>query len=283
LLRDQLTGRTNRQARSHQEARFSVVIVTILWYSAALAAQHVTTSSESVLTFDVVSIKSLNGIARARMPGARQSQGRFARAAVTLRQLVQYAYDMQPLQVTGGPAWVSTSRFQVDARTERATTPAQMRAMVRQMLAERFALKAHTDVRERPIYRMVAARRDGKLGPSIYRIDAAECGGSNPQPCDLAVWSGGLTSSGMRLQQLAVTLFNRSQTTGVDRPVIDQTGLEGMFGFTLMFSPFNTAPHLSDYPSIFTALREQLGLKLESARGPVELLVIDSVEQPTPN
>ena len=105
-------------------------------------------------------------------------------------------YDVQPSQVTGGPAWVSTSRFQVDARTERTTTPAQMRAMVRQMLAERFALKAHTDVRERPIYRMVVARRDGKLGPSIYRIDDAECGGSNPQPCDLAVWSGGLTSWG---------------------------------------------------------------------------------------
>jgi uncharacterized protein (TIGR03435 family) len=190
---------------------------------------------------------------------------------------------MQPLQVTGGPAWVSTSRFQVDARTERTTTPAQMRTMVRQMLAERFALKAHTDVRERPIYRMVVARRDGKLGPSIYRIDDAECGGSIPRPCDLAVWSGGLTSSGMGLQQLAVTLFNRSQTTGVDRPVVDHTGLAGMFGFTLMFSSFTTVPHVSDDPSIFTALREQLGLKLEPARGPVELLVIDSVEQPTPN
>jgi uncharacterized protein (TIGR03435 family) len=216
------------------------------------------------------------------MPGARQSQGRFARASTTLQQLVQYAYDVQPLQVTGGPAWVSTSRFQVDARTERTTTPEQMRAMVRQMLAERFALKVHTDVRERPIYRMVMANRDGKLGRSIYRVDEGECGGSNPQPCDLSAWSGGLMSSGMGLQQLALALFNRSQTTGIDRPVIDHTGLAGMFGFTLMFSPFNTA-HVSDHPSIFTALRDQLGLKLEPARGPVELVMIDSVEQPTPN
>jgi uncharacterized protein (TIGR03435 family) len=263
--------------------RAAAAMIAILSFSAVFAAQESPTGNATVLAFDVVSIKSLAGIARARMPGARQSQGRFARAAVTLRELIQYAYDVQPLQVTGGPAWVSTSRFQVDARTERTTTPAQMRAMMRRMLAERFALKAHTDVRERPIYRMVVARRDGKLGPLIYRIDDAECGGSNPQPCELAAWSGGLTSSGMGLQQLALALFNRSQATGVDRPVIDQTGLEGMFGFTLMFSPFNTAPHLSDYPSIFTALREQLGLKLESARGPVELLVIDSVEQPTPN
>jgi uncharacterized protein (TIGR03435 family) len=157
-----------------------------------------------------------------------------------------------------------------------------MRAMVRQMLAERFALKLHTDVRERPIYRMVVARRDGTLGPLIYRIDDAECGGSNPKPCDLAAWSGGLMSSGMGLQQLAAALFNTPQT-GVDRPVVDQTGLAGMFGFTLMFSSFNTAPHMSDHPSIFTALREQLGLKLEPARGPVELLVIDSVELPTLN
>jgi uncharacterized protein (TIGR03435 family) len=262
--------------------RAAAAMVAILWFSAAFAAQELPTGNATVLAFDVVSIKSLAGIARARMPGARQSQGRFARAAATLRQLVQYAYDVQPLQVTGGPAWISTSRFQVDARTERTTTPVQMRAMVRQMLAERFALKVHTDVRERPIYRMVVARQDGKLGPSIYRMDDAECGGNNPQPCDLSVWSGGLMSSGMGLQQLAAALFNTSQT-GVDRPVVDHTGLAGTFGFTLMFSSFDTAPHVSADPSIFTALREQLGLKLEPARGPVELLVIDSVEQPTPN
>lgn len=263
--------------------RAAAAMIAILWFSAALAAQEFPTGNAAVPAFDVVSIKSLAGIGRPRLPGARQSQGRFARAATTLRQLIQYAYDVQPLQVTGGPAWVSTSRFQVDARTERTTTPAQMRAMVRQMLADRFALKTHTDVQERPIYRMVVAQRNGKLGPSIYRTDDPECGGSNPQPCDLSVWSGGLMSSGMGLQQLAAALFNTSQSSGVDRPVVDHTGLAGMFGFTLMFSSFDTAPHVSNDPSIFTALREQLGLKLEPARGPVELLVIDSVEQPAPN
>lgn len=263
--------------------RAAALIVAIVWSSASFAAQEFPAGDTTVLTFDVVSIKSLNGVARPRMPGARQSQGRFARAAATLRQLLQYAYDIQPSQVTGGPGWVSTSRFQIDARTERTTTPAQMRAMVRHMLAERFALKAHTDVRERPIYRMVVARQDGTLGPSIYRVDDPECGGSNPQPCDLSSWSGGLMSSGMGLQQLAEALSNASQTTGVDRLVVDQTNLAGMFGFTLMFSPFNAAPQVSSGASIFTALREQLGLKLEPARGPVRLLVIDSVEQPTPN
>src|SRR5215510_15000218 len=157
--------------------RAAAATIVILWFSAAFAAQEHPTGTAPVLAFDVVSIKSLDGVARARLPGARQSQGRFARAAVTLRQLVQYAYDVQPLQVMGGPAWLSTSRFQIDARTERTTTPAQMRAMVRQMLSDRFALKVHTDVRERPIYRMVMAHQDGKLGPSIYRSDDAECGG----------------------------------------------------------------------------------------------------------
>jgi bla regulator protein blaR1 len=263
--------------------RAAVATISILWFSAAFAAQEFPTGNPTALAFDVVSIKSLEGIARARLPGARQSQGRFARAATTVRQLVEYAYDVQPLQVTGGPAWMSTGRFQVDARTERTTTPAQMRAMVKQMLAERFALKAHIDVRERPIYRLVVARQDGKLGPSLYRTDDGECGGSNPQPCDLSAWSGGLMSSGMGLQQLALALFNRSQATGVDRPVVDHTGLAGMFGFTLMFSPFSATPQASNDPSIFVALREQLGLRLEPARGPVELVVIDSVEQPTPN
>jgi bla regulator protein BlaR1 len=260
--------------------RAAAAMIAILC-SAAFAAQEFPTGNATVLAFDVVSIKSLAGMGRARLPGARQSQGRFARAAVTLRQLIQYAYDVQPLQVTGGPAWVSTSRFQIDARTERTTTQVQMRAMVRQMLAERFALKVHTDVRERPIYRMVVDRPDGTLGPLLYRIDDTECGGSNPQPCDFAAWSGGLMSSGTGLQQLAAALFNTSQT-GVDRPVVDDTGLAGLFGFTLMFSSLETA-HVSNHPSIFTALREQLGLKLEPARGPVEHLVIDSVEQPTPN
>jgi uncharacterized protein (TIGR03435 family) len=263
--------------------RAAAAMLALLWFSAPFAAQESGTGEPTLQAFDVVSIKSLDGTARSRMPRSRQSEGRFARAAATLRQLVEYAYDMQPSQVMGGPAWVSTSRFQVDARTERTTTPSQMRAMVRHMLAERFALKAHAVVRERPIYRMVVYRRDGKLGPWIYRTDNAECGGSNPQPCRLAVWSGGLESSGMGLPQLAATLFNSSQTTGVDRPVIDQTGLTGMFGFTLVFSSFDTVPHVSGGPSIFTALREQLGLKLEPARGPVEQLVIDSVEKPTPN
>lgn len=154
--------------------------------------------------------------------------------------------------------------------------------MVRQMLAERFALKVHTDVRERPIYRLVLARGDGKLGRAMYRSDDGECGGSNAQPCDLSVWSGGMMSSGMGLQQLAIALFSRSETTGIDRPVVDETGLAGTFGFTLMFSSFNTT-RVSNDPSIFTALQEQLGLKLQPARGPVELIVIDSVEQPTPN
>ena len=197
--------------------------------------------------------------------------------------MVQYAYDVQPSQVTGGPAWVSTSRFQVDARTEPTTTPAQLQAMVRHMLAERFALKVHTDVAERPIYRMVMARRDGRLGPSIYRAEDAGCGGSDPQPCDLVAWSGGLMSAGMGLQQLAFALSNRSQTTGVDRPVVDHTGQAGMFGFTLTFSSFANEPSVFDDPSIFTALREQLGLKLEPARGRVEILVIDSVAPPTAN
>jgi bla regulator protein blaR1 len=262
--------------------RAAATIVAVVWFSAPFDAQDAPTGGATVLAFDVVSIRSLAGSGRARMPGAQQSHGRFARGAATVRQLIQYAYDVQPSQVTGGPTWASTSRFQVDARTDRATTPAQMQAMVRRMLAERFALKVHVDVAQRPIYRMVLDRQDGRLGPSIYRVEDAGCGGSDPQPCDLVAWSGGLTSAGMGLRQLAVALFNRSQTTGVDRPVVDDTGQTGMFGFTLMFSSFAEA-YVSDDPSIFTALREQLGLKLEPARGPVELLVIDSVGQPTPN
>lgn len=262
--------------------RAATLIIAFLSLNAALAAQEVPLANAG-LAFDVVSIKSLGGVTRARMPGARQAEGRFARGSTTLQQLIQYGYNVQSFQVTGGPAWISRNRYQVDARTERTTTPLQMRAMVRQMLADRFGLRAHIDVRERPIYHLVLAHEDGKLGRSMYRVDDPECGGINGQPCDLSAWSGGLASSGMGLQQLANTLFDRSPATGVDRPIADHTGLAGMFGFTLMFSSFDAAPSASDGASIFTALPEQLGLRLQPARGPVELLVIDSVEQPTEN
>lgn len=263
--------------------RAAAAIIAFLWVSAALAAQDRPTVDAAALAFDVVSIKSLPGTTRGRLNGARDSQGRFARGSTTLQQLIQYAYEVQSFQVKDGPDWISRTRFQVDARTERTTTRTQMRAMVRQMLAERFALKAHRIVRDQPIYKMVVAREDGALGRAIYRTDDPECGSGDSAPCDIGAWSGGLTSSGMSLQQLANTLFDRSQATGVDRPIVDRTGLPGMFGFTLMFSSFGTTPSASDESSIFTALREQLGLRLQPARGPVELLVIDSVEEPTPN
>src|SRR5690349_2597116 len=123
--------------------RAAAVIVAFLWVSAALAAQEHPTANDTVLAFDVVSIKSLPAATRGRLNGARDSQGRFARGSTTLQQLIQYAYEVQSFQLKDGPDWISRNRFQVDARTERTTTRTQMRAMVRQMLAERFALKAH--------------------------------------------------------------------------------------------------------------------------------------------
>ena len=195
--------------------------------------------------------------------------------------------------------WFSAAFTAQEAPTRDATAPAFDVVSIRALASSargrtpgaqqshgRFARGSATVrqlIQERPVYRMVMARRDGRLGPSIYSVEDAGCGGSAPQPCDLVAWSGGLTSLGMELQQLAAALFNRSQTTGIDRPVVDHTGQDGMFGFTLTFSSFADEPSLSDDPSIFTALREQLGLKLEPARGCVEVLVIDSVAQPTPN
>jgi uncharacterized protein (TIGR03435 family) len=148
--------------------RAVVAIIAFLWFSPALAAQERPTVNATEPAFDVVSIKSLAGVTRGRMNGARDSQGRFARGATTLQQLIQYAYNVQSFQVTGGPAWISRNRFQVDARTERTTTRSQMRAMVKQMLAERFALRSHPIVQEQPIYQLVVARRTGSsVRPSI--------------------------------------------------------------------------------------------------------------------
>ena len=135
--------------------------------------------------------------------------------------------------------WFSAAFTAQEAPTRDATAPAFDVVSIRALASSargrtpgaqhshgRFARGSATVrqlIQERPVYRMVMARRDGRLGPSIYSVEDAGCGGSAPQPCDLVPWSGGLTSLGMELQQLAAALFNRSQTTGIDRPVVDHT------------------------------------------------------------
>jgi uncharacterized protein (TIGR03435 family) len=184
-----------------------------------------------------------------------------------------------------------TNRFDVVARAPEGTAPGLILPMLRTLLRERFKLRARSDTREQPIYALTGSRSDGRLGPQLTPSTVTcDPAGRTPDPCRLSgtigSTAGSVRGTGQTLAQLAAFL-----TRNVDRPVVDRSGLSGRFDFDLSW----TADELraagvdaasvpaSDRASLFTALRESLGLELEPERGPVEFLVIEAVEPPAPD
>ena len=266
--------------------------------------------TETKREFEVASVKpNKSGDGRV-MIGTDPRTGRFNTVNVPLRMLIRFAYQLQDFQVVGGPSWITSDRFDIVAKADGEIGPAPIgtvgpvQLMTRSLLADRFKLKVHFETRELPIYSLVVARADGKLGPQLRpaTVDCAALAGRGrggpppapPQPgerpaCGMRIGPGTMSGGGFPLSQLATTL-----SQFVQRVVLDRTGLTGNFDLDLTWTPDQIQqgppggapagappPPPLDGPSIFTALQEQLGLKLDSARGPVQVLVIDSVEQPT--
>lgn len=265
-------------------------------------------------TFEVASVK-LNNSGDGRVLLQNQPGGRFTATNVTLRLLIRNAYQLQEFQITGGPSWLNDDRFDIVAKAESlpdAPTPAPgmgptpLQLMIRALLAERFKLAVHTETKELPIYALILARSDGRLGPDLHHSDtdcaafaAAGRGrgrGALPQPpqpgermpCGIRIGMGTMVIGGTSLSQFASSL-----SMFVGRTVLDRTGLTGAFDINLAWTPDQMPQRPSgapepppidpNGPSIFTALQEQLGLKLDSQKGPVDVLVIDRAERPTPN
>lgn len=261
--------------------------------------------------------------------------GTFSATNVPLRLLIRNAYQLQDFQIVGGPDWMTSDRFDITAKAAGAVPgtigpgvvgfgppgaggggPNPVQLMLRGLLAERFKLKVHSETRELPVYALVPARPDGRLGPQL-RPAAVDCaamfagrgrgapGGGGPPTappgplatgerpqCGLRIGPGSFSGGSVSMAQLATSLSGF-----VQRVVLDRTGLTGDYDLDLSYTPDQTpqglgpavpppgAPPLPPIdpngPSIFTAVQEQLGLKLESQRGPVAVLVIDSVEPPT--
>jgi uncharacterized protein (TIGR03435 family) len=248
-------------------------------------------------TFEVASIRrNLTGNQQGSGLAGPQPGGRFIALGATLRRLAGDGYgDVRIYEVVGGPAWVATDRFDVNARAEGDRPPDVIRRMVWQMLVDRFKLVAHTERREVPVYTMTLARADRKTG-SRMRASDPKCAeearnyiptmptGAAPPCGDYRLSARSLTARGMTMSSLSGLLEGR-----VGRPVIDRTGLDGAFDLDIEWSSdlgLKQAPPDSagaaqlspDGLSLFTALQEQLGLKLEPGRGPVDILVIDSAE-----
>ena len=266
------------------------------------------TAITSAPKFDVASVKQ-NKSGDSRMGIGLQPGGRFSATNATVRNLVRFAYQLQDFQLVGGPDWLNSERFNILAQAGSDVPPGQpgtigpVQLMLRALLAERFGLIVRPDTRTMPIYALVVARPDGKLGPrlSASSIDcvammaAARGGGAAPPApgpgqrpvCGLRTAPGQIMAGGFPLSQLTLSLSGM-----VQRVVIDRTGLSGNYDLELTFTPDQMSqvaqppggqlsPVDPNGPSIFTALQEQLGLKLDSQNGPVDVMVIDRVERPT--
>ena len=252
------------------------------------------------LRFEVASVKP-NKSADENSSLRLQPGGRIVATNVAVRLLIRNLYNVQAYQIVGAPDWIESERFDIEAKADReyppqADAPApELLAMMRNLLAERFKLAVHHESREQPVYALVVASADNALGPQLRPVDvdcaaeaaramAARRGGAPPPPadpnkmpqCGTRVRPGHLMARGATLQQLT-----RSLSQFLGRTVVDRTNLSGTFDIDLEWAPEETAD--AKGPSIFTAVQEQLGLKLNSERAAVEVLVIDRVERPDPD
>jgi uncharacterized protein (TIGR03435 family) len=228
-------------------------------------------------TFDVAAIHLHKPV-----PGERShivdTNGRFITVNVGLKAIVQWAFDVPASRIVGGPAWMSTERFDIEAKSESALdsrpgsdpieSRLEKRRMVRALLAERFHLIVHSETRDLPVYAMVTA----KGGPAFLSTQAK--GTTVNQSRGRIQIEGG---------ENTMTVLAECLAEALDRVVIDKSGIQGRYSVSLKWTPDEAAATDPSEPSIFTAIQEQLGLKLDSQRAPVEVMVIDRIDMPTDN
>ena len=302
--------------RKQSAAVFVIAMVPVM----AAAQQFMPASGAPVdpnSRYEVVAIKPIKD---ASSPMLIMNTPSGLESAVPVGVLLRQALQKPDYQMVGAPGWINAERYSIRAKPAAGTPPAAMSVMMLNLLKDRFQLASHLETREQPIFHLVMARSDGRLGPDLMP-SSAECQASlaerqaaakrgdppaplpgmpggpplpnanGAQPCGFGSNSPGLFRfSGRSIAQFVPTL---SDLTG--RPVIDKTGLTGLYDLTLKFAfegrmpgvmgplglPGPAPPVDPDAPSLSAALQEQLGLKLEGARGPVEVVVIDRFERPT--
>lgn len=256
--------------------------------AAAPASAQTHAASQFVPTFDVAAIHQniADQSGRSHIIGSTHD-GKFTSINVPLKALVRWAFDIPETRIVGGPAWIDSTKFDIEARADSAVD-AQLHAldsdagriqkerMLQALLADRFKLVTHTETRELPMYALVVAKGGPHMG-------AVQSNGTTVNSGNGHIEVQASNSVPILAEQLAKV---------VGRVVVDKTGIEGRFDLVLKWTPadredagFNAggANPQDSGPSIFTALQEQLGLKLEAQKGPVEVLVIDHIEMPSEN
>lgn len=239
--------------------------------------------------FEVVSIKRNVSASFPVGPEVRRG-GSFVATNATLERLVRFAYDLPEYRLAGGPDWLRRDRFDLEARAGHDASAEEIRRMVRALLRDRFQLVVHQEQREGPIYTLSVARNDKKLGPNL-RLSEAGCagpGGPGETTEERLTPSGGVMT---RKTCAPMAILVSSVADALQRPVHDKTALVGLWDYELSYTGrrrrnADAAAALrdpNDAPALFTAVQEQLGLRLETGRGPMEVLVIESAAQPTEN
>jgi uncharacterized protein (TIGR03435 family) len=233
--------------------------------------------------------------------------GRLVATAATLRQLIESAFGVQDDRIVGAPGWATSDVFDVTATVTPDVTIEQAQVMLQNLLAERFGLRTHRETRDLPIYSLVLERADRRLGPDL-RPSGADCipmkvpasmpppppppaGAAQTRPlssrpplrCPSMFFAG--TSGAVSARKMTISELARGLTLAAGRPIVDQTRLTGEFDIDLVYQSDLVAGGAVrfDAPPLPTALRDQLGLKLESGRGPVDVVVIDAVQRPADN
>jgi uncharacterized protein (TIGR03435 family) len=229
-----------------------------------------------VLVFDAATVKPNNS--GTGSSSTESTNGLLRITNQTLLRMIQYAYGVRDFQISGGPAWVRSDRYDVTAKPEGSAHDQQMKQMLQSLLAERFQLQFHRQTQEGPIYALLI----GKNGPKLQPAPESDNSGISLNSTAVRTTMKG---THVTMERLAANLGDR-----IGRPVVDKTGLSGKFDFelswvadlTLATGTLDPGADVSG-PSIFTALQEQLGLRLNSQQGPIEMLLIDHAEKPTEN
>jgi uncharacterized protein (TIGR03435 family) len=251
--------------------------------------------------FEVASVKPNTSTVPMVRIFAVPGNPRFAATNITLRMLMTFAYNVKNFQISGGNGVIDTGRYDIEAKAaDPKPTLEQIRSMLQALLADRFKLAVHRETKEVPIYALVAAKGGTKLaepkeGGCVEFDPASLPAPGQPQRMFCGLMIGPNTAKGGKI---AMTEFTDGLSNILGRPVVDKTGYTGKFDVALEFSQegidaegmFRGAPFIvgkppddDSRPSLFTVLQDQLGLKLESQKGPAELLIIDHAEKASEN
>jgi uncharacterized protein (TIGR03435 family) len=260
-------------------------VIAAMAEPAVIAIAHSTPvrAQQPASKFEVTSVKpNKSGVRRYDIS---PKGNRFVATNVTLFALVEWAYHIEAFRIVGDPSWMTSDHFDIEAKAEGNASMDQFRWMLQTLLADRFDLKLHRETRELPRYGLVVA----KGGP---KLKAGKCFGT-PSPANPCGGTSGSTRGTLIGRATSMEVLAQALSGILTRDVLDRTRLGGVYDFDLTWTPDELArqgPGDADAPpldvnggSIFTALQEQLGLRIESEKGPVEVLVIDGAKKPTEN